>query len=119
MSFNLTNLQDGSFAGVAFMESFNGGYTPDADLRSKDAILEIPGSSNVYHQDFGQAARTFSKDVIMSTSNYTLMQSKHMVSGSLVSYTGTVTARLRNIVNVRFAGHSLGIVLATLEFLRA
>jgi len=119
MSINLSNMVDGSFAGVGFIEEFRSGYTNDADLVSKDAIIDIPGGNNVYHQDFGQAAQPFTKNVIMSTSQYSAMKAKRMVRGTLVSYTGNVTARLRNIRNPLVAGHDLGVVTATLEFLRS
>jgi hypothetical protein len=118
MSF-IDHLIDGSFAGVSFMEEFKSGYTTGIDLISKDALIEVPGGNNAYLQDFGQAARPFTKDVFMTSAQHSAMEAKRMVNGTLVSYSGNVTARLRNIRNVRVSGHDLGIIAATLEFLRS
>ncbi len=115
----IDNLIDGSFAGVGFMEEFKAGYTTGIDLISKDALIEVPGSNNGFHQDFGAAMRPFTKDVFLTSAQHSAIEAKRMVSGTLVTYTGNVTARLRNIRNVKVAGHDLGVIAATLEFLRS
>lgn len=105
---------DSSFAGVQFMALWDDAFAPEPDLKTKDAILEIPGSSNVVYQDFGQAAITF--DLRAGVTSLTAMQAKRGVRGSLVYYGGTVSARLRSITNVQRDAFGLGWKV-TLSFL--
>lgn len=95
----IANAADGSFSGVSFWEQWPNAEAPEPSTTSKDAVLEIPGSSNVYYQDFGQAAQTL--DLEVAVESPAAIKAKRGVRGSLVYHAGTVTARLRSVTNIR------------------
>lgn len=105
---------DGSFASVAFLEIWDNAVAPEPDVKTKDAVLEIPGSSNVVYQDFGQAAVTL--ELRVAVESLAAIQAKRGVRGSLVYHAGTVNARLRHITNIQKDALGVGFKV-TLSFL--
>ena len=108
----LSTYYDGSFASVGFLELFESGTAPEPDIKTKDAVLEIPGSNNVVYQDFGQGAVLL--DLRVAVGSLASIQAKRGTRGSLVYHAGTVNARLRHITNIQkdFLGFGAKVTLS-------
>ncbi len=114
----ISSFYDGSFGGTSFWEQYEGGLSAnEPDVRTNEAILEIPGGNAVVYQDFGQGAQTLELPVAVMAAELAALRAKRGVSGSLVWHSGTNSARLRHVTNARRVALDSDGYLCQLNFL--
>jgi hypothetical protein len=105
---------DGSFAGIGFMELYEGLTAVEPDTAGDVSYTKIPGGNTTVIQTSGLALQQFDLAIGVDAADLAALRGKVLSSGSLVYHAGTRTARLIKLKNPRYV-HNSGSYAAVLE----